>query len=50
MQMISFSLRGCLRDAEVAQWVKALVAKSDNLSLIPETHVVGEEGLLQTVL
>lgn len=35
---------------EMAQWVRALAAKLDGLSLVSETHVVGEKGPLQTVL
>jgi hypothetical protein len=34
----------------MAQGLKELVAKSDNPSLIPGTHVVRETGLLHTVL
>lgn len=37
--------------SEMAQLVKALVAKSDNLSLIPGTHMVDEENrFLQNIL
>lgn len=33
------------------QWVKALVVKSDDLSSIPRTQMIGKENLLlQTVL
>lgn len=35
----------------MAQWVKVLIAKADDLSLISETHVVeGKNKLLQVVL
>jgi hypothetical protein len=36
---------------EMARWVKEPVAKADDLSLIPRTHMVeGENQLLQTGL
>lgn len=31
---------------EMAQWVKAIVAKPDDLSLIPGSHLVEEENEL----
>lgn len=34
----------------MAQWVKALATKSDNLTTIPATHVEGENQLLHGVL
>jgi hypothetical protein len=38
------------RTIQRAQWIKALAAKSDNLSSIPTTFVVEENELLQIVL
>ena len=32
------------KPGEMAQWVKALATKSDNLSSIPSTHTVEEEN------
>lgn len=34
----------------MAQWVKTLATKSDNLEFYPQTYVVGENQLLQVVL
>lgn len=39
-----------LRRAGVAQWVKALGTKADELSLIPETHKMEERWLLKAAL
>lgn len=33
-------LRRRLKDCEMAPWEKALTTRSDDLNLIPETHVV----------
>lgn len=34
----------------MAQWTKAIVTKSENLSLTPETHTVEEENWLPQFL
>lgn len=33
----------CIRAGKMAQWIKVLVAKIDDLNSIPGTHVKGED-------
>lgn len=44
------SQKSSLRAGKMAQWVKGLAAKLDNLALIPRTHTIRESRLPKVVL